>query len=73
MSDKALNAMLSSARSVVEHALAGVKRARIVKDEFRNTKPGFSDVVLDVACALHNLRCQFRHPVPALDILALSG
>jgi len=73
VSDKALNCLLSSARSVVEHVLSGVKRSRIVKDEFRNTKPGFSDLVMEVACALHNLRMEFRHPVPALDILAFSG
>ena len=39
----------------VEHALAGVKRARIVKDVLRNTKAQFSDLVMAVACGLHNL------------------
>jgi hypothetical protein len=38
----------------VEHALAGVKRARIVKDVLRNTKERFSDLVMAVACGLHN-------------------
>jgi hypothetical protein len=73
VTDKALNHLLSSARIVVEHTLAGVKRSRIVKDEFRNTKVGFTDLVMEVACALHNLRLEFRHPVPAVDILALAG
>ncbi len=73
MIDKALNQILSGTRIVVEHTLSGVKRCRIVKDEFRNTKADFSDLVMDVACALHNLRVDFRHPVPAVDILALAG
>ncbi len=71
--DKALNRVLSSARIVVEHTLSGVKRSRIVKDEFRNTKPGFADLVMDVACALHNLRVEVRRPVPTVDILTLVG
>jgi hypothetical protein len=73
MLDKALNRLLSGARIVVEHALSGVKRCHIVKDVFRNTKAGFSDLVMDVACALHNLRVDFRQPVPTLDIRALAG
>lgn len=73
MIDKALNHLLSGGRSVVEHALSGVKRCRIVKAEFRNTKAGFTDLVREVACALHNLRLQFRHPVPTVDILALAS
>jgi len=44
----------------VEHALAGVKRARIVKDVLRNTKAQFSDLAMAVACGLHNLRVQVR-------------
>jgi hypothetical protein len=44
----------------VEHALAGVKRSRIVKDILRNTKEGWSDLVMVVACGLHNLRVRYR-------------
>jgi len=47
---------------MVENTIAGVKRCRIVKDTFRNTKDGFSDLVMEVACALHNLRVECRHP-----------
>src|SRR4051794_38233267 len=65
-----VNQRLSSVRIVVEHSLSGVKRCRIVKDILRNTKAGFSDLVMEVACALHNLRVEFRHPVPTFDILA---
>jgi hypothetical protein len=44
----------------VEHALAGVKRCRAVKDVLRNTAAGVSDSVMEVACGLHNVRVQKR-------------
>jgi hypothetical protein len=47
-------------RVKVEHALAGVKRSRIVKDVFRNTKDDCSDLVMVVACGLHNFRVRNR-------------
>ena len=37
VSDYLVNRLLSSLRSVVEHAFSGVNRCRIVKDVFRNT------------------------------------
>ncbi len=71
--DKTLNRWLSTARLVVEHTLSGVKRCHIVKDVFRNTKAAFTDLVMEVACALPNLRVDFRHPLPTVDILVLAG
>ncbi|MGH9962552.1 MAG: hypothetical protein ACREBC_36465 [Pyrinomonadaceae bacterium] len=47
-------------RVKVEHDLAGVKRARIVKDVLRNTKDGVSDAVMETSCGLHNLRVETR-------------
>jgi hypothetical protein len=44
----------------VEHAIAGVKRSRTVKDVLRNTKDNFSDLVMVIACSLHNLRVDHR-------------
>src|SRR5438552_504263 len=41
--EKRLNRMLSRMRVRVEHALAGVKRSRIVKDVFRNKQATMSD------------------------------
>ena len=70
--DKRWNAVLASARIVVEHTLSGVKRCHIVKAVFRNTKAGFTDSVMEIACALHNLRVHFRHPLPTLNLLALA-
>jgi hypothetical protein len=40
----------------VEHAIAGVKRSRMVKDVLRNTKAGISDLSILLACGVHNLR-----------------
>jgi hypothetical protein len=49
---------LSRIRVRVEHALAGVKRCRIVKDVLRNTEEEVSDSAMEAACGLHNLRVQ---------------
>lgn len=54
---------------MVEHAIAGVKRCRMVKDVLRLTKQGISDRVMEIACGLHNLRVSCRHPLPAFDVL----
>jgi hypothetical protein len=54
----------------VEHAIAGVKRCRIVKDVFRLTKQGTSDLVMEIAWGLHNLRVSIRHPLPMFDLLS---
>ena len=56
------NRIVSQIRATVEHILAGVKRVRIVKDRFRNTKPRCADWVMLIACGLHNLRQSLRHP-----------
>jgi hypothetical protein len=69
--EKLLNHLFSSARVVVEHVLAGVKRCRIVKDVLRLTKEGMSDLVMEIACGLHNLRVSCRHPLPTFDVRSL--
>jgi len=71
--DRLLNRLISSARIVVEHVIAGVKRCRIVKDVLRLTKAGISDRVMEIACGLHNLRVSCRHPHPVFDLLNLMG
>lgn len=60
--DRIFNKIISGVRVIGEHVIAGVKRLHIVKDVFRNTKEGFGDLVMEVACALHNLRVTFRSP-----------
>ena len=57
---KTLNSVISGVRLVVEHVIAGLKRCRIVKDIFRNTAEQFDDLVMEIACGLHNLRVIFR-------------
>ena len=71
MAEKFLNSLLSSVRVQVEHAIAGVKRCRIVKDLLRLTLDGVSDRVMEIACALHNLRVSHRRPLPELNLLDL--
>jgi hypothetical protein len=56
---------LSVADHFLNRTIASIKRYRIVKDILRNTKDGFSDLVMGVARALHNWRISFRQPVPS--------
>jgi hypothetical protein len=55
------NRLISSIRVTLEHIVSGVKRCRIVKDLFRNTQQNFDDVVMELACGLHNYRSHWRH------------
>ena len=59
--EKAENKIISSIRILIEHIIAGVKRCRIVKDVFRNTKLYFADQVMEIACGLHNFRTTLRY------------
>jgi hypothetical protein len=54
---------------VVENVICGVKRCRIVKEPLRLTKEKISDLVMEIACGLHNLRVTFRQPLQTVDIL----
>jgi len=58
--EKQRNRKLSRTRVRVEHAIAGIKRSRSVKDVLRNTKAGFSDMAMAAACGLHNFRVEHR-------------
>jgi hypothetical protein len=58
--EKAKNREISSIRIRVEHAISGIKRYRIVKDKLRNYKKGFTDLVMETCCGLHNFRLNFR-------------
>lgn len=50
------NKRISSFRIIVEHAIGGAKRCRIVKERLRCRKFGFDDLVMLIACGLHNFR-----------------
>lgn len=58
--EKAKNREISSIRIRIEHVMSGIKRYRIVKDKLRNYKKGFTDLVMETCCGLHNFRLNFR-------------
>ena len=43
-----------------------------MKDELRLTKENMSDVVMEIACGLHNLRVTFRQSMQTMDITNLD-
>lgn len=53
---KEKNSKISSFRILVAYAIGGVKKCRIVKDRFICHKFGFDDLVMPIACNLHNFR-----------------
>ena len=58
--EKAQNRLISRIRVRVEHAIDGVKRYRIVKDQLRVRKDNFRDRAMETCCGLHNFRLNFR-------------
>ena len=66
---KMINRVISSVRIVVENIIAGIKRCRVVKDIFRNTKQKFDDLVMEIACGLHNLRVESRSPQQQFNLV----
>jgi hypothetical protein len=57
---KNFNRKISSFRVLVEHAICGVKKCRIVKERLRCRKFGFDDLVMLIACGLHNFRMSLK-------------
>ncbi len=70
--EKFINKICSSTRILMENVFSGVKRCRIVKDVYRNLKEGFADLIMEIACGLHNFRQEFQHPLETLDLLTLA-
>jgi len=60
LEQKMINRGISKIRIRIEHVISGVKRYRIVKDKCRNWIKGLTDLVMVIACGLHNLRLRFR-------------
>ena len=69
--EKTINRIFSSVRIVIEHVFSGVKRCRIVIDVYRKLREGYEDLVMEIACGLHNFRQEFRHPVETVNLLTL--
>ena len=57
--DKTKNKFISSIRVKVEHAIGRAKVFHIVSDIYRNHKSRFDDMVMEIACGLHNLRLDY--------------
>jgi hypothetical protein len=53
-SEKNRNKSISSKRILAEHAISGIKRLNIVSQIYRNTKDGFDDQVMMIACGIWN-------------------
>lgn len=60
---KEQNREISRFRVLVEHAICGAKRCRIVKDRLRCHKDGFDDLIMELACGLHNYRISVKNNV----------
>ena len=58
--EKQENKRISGIRIKVEHAIGGMKKCRIVKERFRCHKFGFEDMVILIACGLHNFRISHK-------------
>jgi hypothetical protein len=54
------NRRIASEKMRIEHAICGVKRCRIVKDKIRYWQDNIRDMVMEIACGLHNFRLRFR-------------
>ncbi len=59
--EKEQNRLIARFRIVVEHVISSIKRLRIVKEVFRNWKHHFEDLVMEIACGLHNFRTVWRY------------
>ncbi len=54
------NQRIASEKMRIEHTMASVKRCRIVKDQIRYWQDQIRDLVMAIACGLHNLRLRHR-------------
>jgi hypothetical protein len=53
---KADNREIARRRVRIEHVNSSVKRCRMLKETIRMWKDGIRDMVMEIGCALHNLR-----------------
>jgi hypothetical protein len=53
---KAVNRELARRRVRIEHVNSSVKRCRMLKETIWMWKDGIRDMVMEIGCALHNLR-----------------
>ena len=60
IAEKQENKRISGIRIKVEYAIGSMKKYRIVKEQFRCHKFGFEDMVILIACGLHNFRISHK-------------
>ncbi len=58
---KSQNKTFSQIRIKVENAICGIKRSHAVADIYRNISQGMDDLLMSVACGLHNVRVAHRY------------
>lgn len=58
---KSQNRTFSQIRVRVENAICGVKRSHAVADVYRNITEGMDDLLMSIACGLHNVRVAYRY------------
>ena len=68
-SEQFINRCISSGRIIAENVIAGIKRCRIVKDVLRNWNSDFDDLIMELACGLHNLRVAHRSPIETINLI----
>lgn len=54
------NQRIASEKMRIEHTMSSVKRCRIVKDKLRYWQDRIRDMVMAIACGLHNIRMRHR-------------
>jgi hypothetical protein len=57
---KANNRQIASAKMRIEHTIGSVKRCRIIKEKMRYWQDTIRDMVMQIACGLHNFRLRYR-------------
>jgi len=60
------NPALNQRRLRIKHVNSSVKRCRIVKDRMRLWKEGVRDLVMEICCALHNVRVRLHPWLPMI-------
>ena len=60
VAQKEENRRIASEKMRIEHTMCSVKRCRIVKDKSRYWQDSIRDMVMEIACGLHNFRLRFR-------------
>ena len=54
------NRRIASEKMRIEYTMCSVKRCRIIKDKIRYWQDTLRDLVMEIACGLHNLRLRHR-------------